>query len=317
MAKHSIKAAGIDTGKAKLGVAVHGCQDTLVVANDAAGHGRLIDWLQARGITRVGIEASGGYEKMVTAALRQAGFPVIVFQPLQVRCYAGFRLQRAKNDPIDAALIATCAAMQEELRETTDPRLARLAEALTLIDQLSEDLARWKTRRDGFHHAEQRDMVADEIKRLTRLRNRERARLVRLIKQDADLAHRFELILSVQGIGEPTALMLLIRMPELGRLSREQVAALVGVAPFDHDSADFKGKRRIAGGRARVRKALYAATFAAAQHWNPQLIAFYRHRIANGHKHQQAIVACARKLIIMVNAVVQRGTPWIEQPLKT
>ncbi len=312
MGKHSIKAAGIDTGKMKLDIALHPTGDRLELANDAAGHQALIAWLRARDVERVGIEASGGYEKAVTAALRLAGFVVVVFQPIQVRAFAGFELQRAKNDRIDAALIAKCTALYEELREAPDLRLEPLAEALTLIDQLGEDIARWKTRREGYRQVEQRGWADTEIKRLTRLRNLERARLLRAIREHADLARRLRLMLSVPGIAEPTALTLLIRMPELGRLSREQIAALAGLAPFDHESGRFKGQRRIAGGRARVRRALYAAAFPAAQRWNPQLVAFYKRLMHKGYSHKHALVACARKLLVMVNAVLTRGTPWIQ-----
>jgi transposase len=309
--KYSDKAAGIDTGKHKLDVAIYGTEDRLEVANDCAGHERLIDWLREGDVQRVGIEASGGYEKAVTAALRLAGFLVIVFQPMQVRSYAGFELQRAKNDRIDTDLIAKCTALYQELREAPDRRLEAFAEPLTLIDQLGEDIARWKTRRESFHQAEQRDWVSAEIKRLTRIRDLERRRLLRAIRDHKDLARRLELMLSVEGIGEPTALSLLIRMPELGSLTREQIAALAGLAPYDHDSGRFKGQRRIAGGRARVRKALYAAAFPAAQRWNPQLVALYKRLKENGKKHKKILVACARKLLIMVNAVLTRGTPWI------
>jgi transposase len=317
MKKYSRKAAGIDTGKGKLDVAIHGTGERLEVANDSAGHEHLIAWLRAHDVRRVGIEASGGYEKAVTAALRLAGFPVIVFQPMQVRSYAGFELQRAKNDRIDTDLIATCTALSQELRAAPDPRLEAFAEPLTLIDQLGEDIARWKTRREGFHQSEQRDWAGAEIKRLTRLRDLERRRLLRAIRGHKDLAHRLELMLSVEGIGEPTALTLLIRMPELGSLTREQIAALAGLAPYDHDSGRFKGQRRIAGGRARVRKALYAAAFPAAQRWNPQLITLYNRLKENGKEHKKALVACARKLLIMVNAVLTRGTPWISTQAAT
>ncbi|MCG8358177.1 MAG: IS110 family transposase [Kiloniellales bacterium] len=310
--KHSRKAAGIDTGKHKLDIAIHGSQARLEVANDVAGHERLIDWLKAQKVKRVGIEASGGYEKAVVAALRRAKLRVIVFQPKQVRCLAGFQLLRAKNDRIDAALIAKCASFYQDVRPAPDPRLQDLAEQLTLIDQLSEDIARWKTRLEGCRQAERRGWIGEEIKRLTRIRDLERKRLLRSVKSHQDLAQRYNLILSVEGIGMPTALTLLIRLPELGSLTREQVAALAGLAPFDHDSGRFQGQRRIAGGRSKVRKALYAAAFPAAQQWNPQLVALYKRLKDDGKEHKKALIACARKLLIMVNAVVTRGTPWIK-----
>ncbi len=312
MKKYSRKAAGIDTGKDKLDIAIHGSTDLLEVSNDAAGHDQLIEWLGERKIKRVGIEASGGYERAVVAALRRSGFQVIVFQPKQVRYFAGFKLQRAKNDRIDAALIAACTASWEEIREAPDPRLQDLAEPLTLVDQLSEDKARWKTRLEGVQRAEQRGWIKDEIKRLTQIIKIERARLLRAVKSHKDLARRYSLIESVQGIGMPTALTLLIRMPELGSLTREQIAALAGLAPYDHDSGRFKGQRRIAGGRGRVRKALYAAAFPAAYRWNPHLIALYQRLIESKKTHKQALIACARKLLVMVNTVVARGTPWVK-----
>ncbi len=312
MKKYSRRAAGIDTSKDKLDIAIDGSKGALEVANDGVGHEQLVAWLSGHKIERVGIEASGGYEKAVVGALRLAGFQVIVFQPKQVRCFAGFELQRAKNDRIDAALIAKCTAFWEELREAPDPRLQDLAEALTLIDQVSEDMARWKTRLESTRGPELRDWIREEIRRLTRIIAIERKRLLRAVKSHKDLARRYNLIESVQGIGMATALSLVIRMPELGRLSREKIAALAGLAPFDHDTGRFKGQRRIAGGRARVRKALYAAALPAAFRWNPHLNALYTRLIEAKKTHKQALVACARKLLVMVNAVVARNTPWIK-----
>ena len=310
--KYSPRTAGIDTAKDKLDIAVHGSKELLEVANHDAGHEQLVDWLGERKIKRVGIEASGGYEKAVVAALRLAGFEVIVLQPKQVRCFAGFKLQRAKNDRIDAVLIAACAAFWEQTREAPDPRLQELAELLTLIDQIGDELARWKTRLESAQLAYRRDWIKLEIKRLTRIIGHERNRLLKIVKSHKDLARRYNLIESVQGIGMPTALTLVIRMPELGSLTREKIAALAGLAPFDHDTGRFKGQRRIAGGRARVRTALYSAALPAAFQWNPHLKALYNRLIEGKKPHKQALVACARKLLIMANAVVARGTPWIK-----
>jgi transposase len=122
-------------------------------------------------------------------------------------------------------------------------------------------------------------------------------------------------VLSIPGIGERTALALLIRMPELGRVSREQAAALAGLAPFDDDSGKHRGQRHIAGGRARLRRSLFAAALPAAFRWNKALVALYARLTANGKAHTAALIACARKLLIYANTVVQRGTPWTEKPL--
>jgi transposase len=120
-------------------------------------------------------------------------------------------------------------------------------------------------------------------------------------------------VLSVPGIGERTALALIIRMPELGRLSREQAAALAGLAPFDDDSGKHKGQRRIAGGRARLRRSLFAAALPAAFRWNKALVALYQRLTARGKAHKAALTACARKLLVYANTVAQRGTPWVEK----
>lgn len=316
MVEHNIEAAGesagIDTGKNALDVALARGGPTLQVDNDSTGHHQLAVWLCRQGVERVGIEASGGYERAVVAALRQRGITVIVFQPIQVRADATYRQQRAKNDKIDAALIAACTAAAQTVKEPPDPRLEAIAEPLTLIEQIEEDIARCKTRREAFRDPRHRDLLAGEIKRLKAWRTAEIKRLVAQIRRHDDLARRLELIESVPGIGQRTALALLIRMPELGTLSREQAAALTGVAPFDDDSGKHHGRRRIAGGRARLRKSLYAAALPAAFRWNPALVALYQRLIGAGKPHKLALIACVRKLVIFANAVVARGTPWVK-----
>lgn len=310
MTKHSIEVAGIDTGKSTLDVALASGSSELQVDNDAAGHRGLASWLRGRGVERVGIEASGGYERAVVAHLRKQGFMVIMFQPIQVRAYATYRQQRAKNDRIDAALIATCTAAATAVRDAPDPRLVALAEPLTLIEQIEEDIARCKTRLEAFRDRRHRGRLEAEIKRFKAWRAAEIKRIVAELRRHGDLARRLELIESVPGIGLRTALALLVRMPELGALSREQAAALAGLAPFDDDSGKRHGMRRIAGGRARLRKSLYAAALPAAFQWNPALVDLYQRLTRAGKPHKVALVACARKLLIFANAVVQRGTPW-------
>jgi transposase len=139
-------------------------------------------------------------------------------------------------------------------------------------------------------------------------------RLVAAIRQHDDLAQRLDLIASVDGVGLPTAVAILVRLPEIGRLSREEVAALAGLAPYDDDSGERSGDKHIAGGRERLRKTLYNATLAAAFHWNAQLIAFKDRLLAAGKLHKVMRVACARKLLIFINTVVARATPWVSRP---
>jgi transposase len=314
MSKATTICAGIDTGKRKLDVALEQGIERLQVDNCAAGHKAAAQWLRRRRVKRVGIEASGGYEQDVIAALRREGFVVIVFQPAQVRAYAMFHLQRAKNDKIDAALIAMCTAAAKKIHAPPDPRLAPFAQDLTMLDQITDDIAGLKNRRETCRDPRIRQLWKEEIARHKKLHKTELKRLVAAIRHYPDLAQRLDLINSVDGIGLPTAVAILVRMPEIGRVSREQAAALAGLAPYDDDSGDYVGVRHIAGGRERLRGALYCAALPASFRWNPQLIALYRRLIAAGKQHKRALIACARKLLIFANTVVARGTPWTAQP---
>jgi transposase len=311
MSKHITVCAGIDTGKYKLDVALENSRGQLQVDNVADGHAGLSTWLKRQQVKRVGIEASGGYEQEVVARLRRDGFVVVVFQPAQVRAYARFLLQRAKNDKIDAALIASCTAEIKKIHAPPDPRLVPFAARMTLIEQLTNQVAGYKNYREGCRDPRVRQFWKEEIARLGRLLRAELKERVAAIREHRDLAERLELIESVDGVGRKTAVAILVRMPEIGRLTREQAAALAGLAPYDDDSATHVGIRHIAGGRERLRGALYKAALAAAFHWNPQLIALYRRLTAAGKEHKYSLVACARKLLIFVNTVVERGTPWV------
>jgi transposase len=314
MSKHTTICAGIDTGKRKLDVAIAESPHQLQIDNNPDGHTALSKWLRQHRVKRVGIEASGGYEQVVVAALRRDGFVVIVFQPAQVRAYAKFHLQRAKNDRIDAALIAVCTAATQKIHTPPDPRLAPFAEHLTMVEQLTEDIAHLKTRRETCRNDRIRQHWSGEIARLKGLLRVELKALIAAIRQHRDLSERLDLIASVGGVGLKTAVAILVRMPEIGRVTREQAAALAGLAPYDDDSADHVGARHIDGGRERLRKALYNAALPAAFRWNPQLNVIYSRLIAAGKPHKVALVACARKLLIYANTVVERGTPWTERP---
>jgi len=266
------------------------------------------------GIARVGIEATGGYERGVARYLREKGFTVLVLQPIQVRAFARVHLRRAKNDALDAVLIAACTAAIDQPRGAPDARLEDLAGHLTFVEQIEEDLARFKVRLEHIDDPRLRRLVMADITRLKARRAAEMLRIVRALRANADLARRLDLVLSVPGIGERTALALIIRMPELGQVSREEAAALAGLAPFDDDSGLHKGQRHIAGGRGRLRRSLFAAALPAAFRWNRALVSLYTRLTARGKAHNAALVACARKLLIYANTVVQRGTPWIEKP---
>jgi len=314
MAKHTTICAGIDTGKRKLDVALEGSREQLQVKNTPEGHTVLLAWLRRHRVKRVGIEASGGYEQPVVAELRHKRFVVVVFQPAQVRAYARFHLQRAKNDKIDAALIAACTAAVRKIHAAPDARLRPFAEQLTMIDQIAEDIARLKNRIESCRNARIKAVWKEDIARLERREKVELKALITSICKHSDLAKRLDLINSIDGIGLPTAVTVLVRMPEIGQITREQAAALAGLAPYDDDSGEQVGTRHIAGGRQRLRHALYAAALAASFRWNRQLISLYQRLIAAGKGHKRALVACARKMLVFANTVVARATPWQDRP---
>ena len=313
------KSAGIDVSKRKLDVAVAGSSAGLTASNDLAGHEAIAGWLRQHGVERVGLEASGHYEAPVAAYLRRAGFTVVLLDPGQVRGYRRFRKKRAKNDAIDARLIAavTAALDPDSIRPPPDERLAPFAEHLTLIEQITEDIARLKTRRDRYAEPAHRRYLESEIARLTKRRDKEVARLAAKLRRHADLAHKLDLLLSIPGVGEGAGLGFVVRMPELGHMTRAEAAALVGVAPFDVDSGEHAGERHIAGGRERLRRAVFLAAFSASQRWNPILVALYKRLIARGKHHKVATIACARKLVEIANAILARGTPWIDNRATT
>ena len=312
MSKTSTIVAGIDVAKAHLDICVHGCKQSWQVANTPEGFGDLLRLLHQHQVARVGLEATGGYERDVVEHLRKAGLVVIVLQPIQVRAYAVVRLRRAKTDRIDAQLIAAFTAEHAIVREAPDPRLAELSERLTWLEQTEEDMARIKVRLEHVRDPDVRLSWNTDLARLKQRRASMIAKLVALLRQHDDLATKLKLLLSIEGIGPRTAIALLIRMPELGRLSRGEAAALVGLAPFNNDSGERSRQRSIAGGRTRLRTSLYAAALPAAFRWNAALVLLYTRLRAAGKPHKLALVACARKLLTFANTVLARGTPWVK-----
>ena len=317
MTQTNITTAGIDTSKAKLDIAINGRSEVWQVPNALPGWRMLAANLAKAGVTRVGIEATGGYERGVVKHLRAVNFTVLVLQPIQVKAYARMHLRRAKNDALDAALIAACAATLDERRVAPDPRLAELAGYLTFLEQIEEDIARCKTRLEHIDVPKLRRLVTADITRLKARRTAQMLLIERHLRAHLDLARRLDLVLSIPGIGTRTALALIIRMPELGQVSREEAAALAGLAPFDDDSGKHRGRRHIAGGRKRLRRSLYAAALPAAFRWNRALVSLYARLTASGKAHNVALIACARKLLVYANTVVQRGTPWTESTAMT
>ena len=311
--KSSTKVAGIDVGKRGLDVAVHGLEDTLRVENGSIGFSELIAWLKAREVGRVGLEATGGYERGVRAALDQAGFEVVVHQPIEVRRFAQLKRWRAKNDRLDARLIAAATAQVEAVKAAQDRRLIELAERLTAYEQITDQIVELKTFLESVTLKDLATLMRTQIKSLERVKARLSLGLLSRIKAEPDLIARFRLLTSLPGIGAIVAASLVIRMPELGEMKRGQAASLIGVAPFDRDSGQWKGLRFISGGRARPRRMLYLAAI-AAKRFDPGLKGFAERLLARGKPKKLVTVAVMRKLIEAANLVLSRGQPWLPQP---
>jgi transposase len=307
------RVAGVDVGKHRLDVAVHGLEDEAGVANTGAGFSELIGWLKAREVGRVGLEATGGYERSVRAALEAAGLEVVVHQPAEVRLFAKLKRRRAKNDRLDAKLIALATAQVEAVKAAQDPRLAALAERLSAYEQITDQAAELKTFLESVRLDDVAALVRGQIHLLERAKARLAADILGRIKAEPDLLVRFRLLTSLPGVGPIVAASLLIRMPELGALRRGQAASLVGVAPFDRDSGQWKGVRFIHGGRRRPRRMLYLAAL-QAKRCSPTFKAFAEQLVARGKPAKVAIVAVMRKLVEAANLVLQRGQPWLPRP---
>lgn len=307
--KSSTRVAGVDVGKRRLDAAVHGLEDRLEVANIEEGREALIGWLKARNVSRVGLEATGGYERAVRTDLEAAGFQVVVHQPLEVRLFARLKRLKAKSDRIDAALIAAATAQVDAVKAAQDPRLTRLAERLTAYEQVSDQLAGLKA---FMEHVTLEDVVRDltiQMRALARLKAKLARSVLEEIKAHADLAERLKLLMSLPGVGPIVAAGLVVRMPELGAMTRGQAASLLGVAPFDRDSGQFRGQRFIVGGRSRPRRLIYMAAL-SAKRCDPGLKAFAERLRGNGKPPKVIVVAVMRKLIEAANLVLGRGQPW-------
>lgn len=309
----STKVAGIDVGKQRLDVAVHGLEDTAQAANGPTGIAELIDWLRAREVGRVGLEASGGYERSVRQALEAAGFEVVVHQPLEVRLFARLKRRRAKNDRLDAQLIAAATAQVEAVRAARDPQLADLAERLTAYELVTDKAADLKTLLESIAAKDLAASLRAALRGLERTKAKLLADILGRLKARPDLLHRYRLLLSLPGVGPVVAATLVVRMPELGSMRRGQAAALLGVAPFDRDSGQWQGRRFIQGGRDRPRRMLYLAAL-AAKRCSPGLKAFADTLAVRGKPKKLVVIAVMRKLIEAANLVLSRGQPWLKQP---
>lgn len=300
---------GIDVSKHHLDVCLRPSGELFELSNDEAGWAQLLERLQPLEVDRIVLEATGGYEAALAAQLHGAGLPVVVINPRQARDFAKATGELAKTDRIDAAILALFAErIRPELRPVPDEATLELQALITRRRQLSDMLVTERQR-----HARARKSVERDIQRHVRWLEQ------RLKDVDDDLNKaiqdspiwraRENLLRTIPGIGPVVSRTLLAELPELGSLSNREIAKLVGLAPLACDSGLMRGRRMIWGGRASVRSSLYMAALVASRR-NPVIRDFYQRLIANGKAPKVALIACARKLLVISNSMLKTNSTW-------
>lgn len=303
------KVIGIDVGKEQLAVAITTEKRVREWANDEAGRAELVAWVVAQQVSLVVVEASGGYEAAVVSELVEQGQEVALVNPSRVRAFARAEGILAKTDKIDARVIARFGAtMKPQARARRDESQVALNEQVTRRRQLVLMLSAEKNRLDTASPT-MREHIASHIVWLQAEIEGLEHQISQAIKTNPAWAETARRIESVPGVGFVTATTLLADLPELGQLNRQKIAALVGVAPFNHDSGKQRGKRRIFGGRTSVRSVLFMATLSAIRH-NPVIKEFYQRLLDNGKLKKVALTACMRKLLVIINTMVKNGQDW-------
>jgi transposase len=303
---------GIDVAKGWLDVAVLQTAESFRVGNDPEGWMILIRRLKGRKIRGIGLEPSGGYERGVAKALGKADLPVRNVNPHKLRHYARALGRLAKNDRIDAFLIARYTADLPTRPVRFDPVVDQLADLVVARRQLLDDKVSLANQLEQVRDPTVRRIFAKRLRHLEAdilLLNK---RIAELVAGHTELADRDRLIQSFLGAGPVLSHTLLALAPEIGSASRREIAALIGVAPYEHDSGVLKGRRTIWGGRAEVRRAIYMAAMVASR-FNPVIQAFHQRLIAAGKPPKVAIIAVARKILTILSAMLRQRAEWSQQ----
>jgi len=301
---------GIDVSKDRLDVHVRPRDESFTIATDEAGIAALLTRLAGLQPTLVVLEATGGYEAAVAAAIAHAGVPVAVVNPRQIRDFARATGQLAKTDTLDARVIARFAeTVQPPVRGLATDQAQALAELVARRRQLVDMLAAEMNRQRQARHREIQQRITAHVTWLTRAIEEVDDDITRLIRSSPVWRETENLLTSVPGIGDVTAHALIADLPELGHLDRRRIAALVGIAPLNRDSGLWRGRRMIGGGRPTVRRALFMATMVAIR-YNPPIAAFYRRLTTAGRPKKVAIIAAMRKLVTILNAMLRDQRPW-------
>ncbi len=303
---------GIDVAKAQLDIAVHDAPMYWQSANTDAGITELVARLRAMTPTCIVVEATGGFELRLVTELVAAHLPVVVTNPRRVRAFARSTGQLAKTDKLDAKLLARfAAALRPEMRRLPTAQEEQLTALLTRRRQIVEMLTMEKNRLQTVRPPMRTD-IEEHITWLTKKLDALDDNIDGFIQGSAVWQAKATLLYSVPGIGRVTVSTLLALLPELGTLNRQEIAALVGVAPVNKDSGRRQGKRRIFGGRAAVRSVLYMAALSAIR-TNPKIKKFYDHLVKQGKEKKVALTACMRKLLVIANAILRTKQAWRSQ----
>jgi transposase len=301
---------GLDVAKDTLDVHVRPAADRFTFANDDAGNRELVKRLQAVSPALIVLEATGGYEVPVAAALASAGLPVVVVNPRQIRAFARATGQLAKTDALDAAVLARFAeAVQPPVRPLATEAAQALGELVARRRQLVDMLGAERNRQGQVRDHRVRRHLTAHIRWLTQALAEVERDLDDTIRASPVWREKDQLLTSVPGVGDVTAHTLIADVPELGALTRREIAALIGVAPINRDSGTLRGRRMIAGGRPDVRRVLYMAAMVAVRH-NPLLASFYARLTAAGRPKKVALIAATRKLLTILNAILRDQRPW-------
>lgn len=301
---------GIDVSKTALDLAQWGKQEVKRFENNAGGIAAMVAMLSSQtAVTLIVVEASGGFEQTMVTELAAASLPIVVVNPTRVRNFARAKGQLAKTDPIDARMIAAFAqAIRPEVRPLGTEEQQLIKALVTRRRQLIDMQTAEKNRRTSINPEllprleKHLDWLETELAEIE-------ADLNEWIDQNAQWREKRVSLESVPSVGKVTSFTLLAELPELGTLSRQKIAALVGLAPFNRDSGRFRGRRHIFGGRSDVRSVLYMAALSGIR-YNPVLKAFYDRLLAKGKLPKVAITACMRKLLTILNAIVRDGSVW-------
>jgi transposase len=301
---------GIDVSKDRLDVALRPSGEAFAVERNAAGLDRLAARLTKLSPHVIALEATGGFETVVAATLASAGLPVVVVNPAQIRAFAKALGQRAKTDPIDAAVIAHFAeATRPEVRPLPDAATQLLADLVARRRQIIEMMGAERQREKRATLPRLKKSIVRLLKALDKELMDLNVDIDDAVRGSPAWREKEDLLASVPGVGPNIARTLIADLPELGRLNRKQIAALAGLAPFTRQSGQWRGRSFIGGGRTVVRTALFMGAMVAKRH-NPILKAFFDRLVAAGKPKMVALIAVARKLLTILNAILRDNRPW-------